>query len=85
MVKFWLPDGWRNGPTQKRVTAAVTMAGNDRPPTVPCVHLVKFLVKFRRFKFDENSHCILVDFGPNARNIANDSFRPVCYISFRRR
>jgi hypothetical protein len=40
--------------------------------------LVKILVKLRLFKFDENSPCIRVDFAEIRRNIANDSFSPIC-------
>jgi len=80
MVKFLLPQGARSDPGPVRVTAAVTIADDSGLQPGRHVWLVKFLVKFRRFKFDENSECIRFDFGPNARNIANDSFRLICYV-----
>ncbi len=80
MVKFLLPRERRDNPGPAHVTAAVTIASDDEPHTVLHAWLVKFVVKLRRFKFDENSDCIHIDFGPNARNITNDSFRLVCYV-----
>lgn len=80
MVKFLLPQKLRGNHGPGHVTAAVTIVGDSSLEKLRRVSLVKFLVKFRRFKFDENSDCIRIDFGPNARNIANDSFRPVCYV-----
>jgi len=80
MVKFLLPKGDRSNPEPARVTAAVTITGDSSLQQGRLVRPVKFLVKFRRFKFDENSARIRFDFGPNARNIANDSFRHVCYV-----
>jgi len=80
MVKFLLHYRRWGTATPARVTAAVTIASDGRLYAAPGVGLVKFLVKFRRFKFDENSDRIRIYFGPNARNIANDSFKPVCYV-----
>jgi hypothetical protein len=80
MVKFLLPGGPRNGLGPARVTLAVTIASDGNPHAARRVLLVKFLVKLRCFKFDENSERIRVYFGPNARNIANDSFRLICYV-----
>lgn len=79
MVNFLLPRKLRGNQGPGQVTAAVTILGDGDLHTAQCASLVKFLVKFRRFKFDENSVCIRIDFGPNARNIANDSFRLICY------
>jgi len=80
MVKFLLPWKLRGNHGPGHVTAAVTIVGDGGLHTGRRASLVKFLVKFRRFKFDKNSDCIRIDFGPNARNIANDSFRVICYV-----
>jgi hypothetical protein len=39
---------------------------------------IKILVKLRLFNFDENSARICVGFAQKRRNIANDSFSPLC-------
>jgi hypothetical protein len=40
--------------------------------------MLKNLIKYRHFKFDEKLRRIRFDFGQKRRYIANDSFRPVC-------
>jgi hypothetical protein len=53
-------------------------ADTKKPHHVGFAIMLKNLIKYRHFKFDEKLRRIRFDFGQKRRFIANDSFRPVC-------
>jgi hypothetical protein len=69
----------RSAMTGENVTAAVTMPGAQKTPSVAAqMAIVTILVESEHFEFDSNSRRNRVKFGQKLRFIAKDSFKPPC-------